>query len=160
MGSGKTSIGKALARQLNFNFIDTDKLISSFENLSINEIFEKKGESYFRQLESDFISELSLDKTPTVFSTGGGLPINPINFQIMKQNGVLFYLNLSEKFLYSRLKNDSKRPLIREANDLYLFIVDKLAERKTIYESADFTIDASLSKKEIIIEIEKKWNLF
>lgn len=148
MGSGKSSVGRELARATQRFFIDSDFIISARENLSISEIFNLKGEGYFRQLESDFIHWAKKSLRNTIISTGGGMPI----FNDISRVGQIIYLKIEFDEIIKRLSFDEmqKRPLfedISKARVLY-------EERKNTYESvADKVIDANTSIGEIIEKI-------
>jgi len=153
MGSGKTSIGKLLARQLNYNFLDSDRTIEAQENATIQEIFDTEGEAYFRELERKLLlNSISLEN-PTVFSTGGGMPIYNDNISLMLANGWVVFLDISLGKIYFRLKNDKKRPLLKSNHNLFDFIQFSLKERLPIYSMADLKVDAGARKTEILEEI-------
>jgi shikimate kinase len=158
MGSGKTSLGKLLARKLNFDFLDTDMQIEEQENCSIQEIFNSNGETYFRDLEHQLLNNISQTKNATVFSTGGGMPIFNDNISVMKENGIVVFLNVPVGMLYFRLKNDVKRPLLAEKENLFSYIETTLNERMPIYSQANFVIDARLNKSELVDEIIDFYN--
>ena len=160
MGSGKTSLGKLIAKNLNVNFIDTDSYIEDREKYKIQEIFEKKGEFFFRKLEHEFILNLSQFEKPTLFATGGGMPIFNDNLSLMKKNGIVVFLNISVGKLHFRLKNDKKRPLLNVNENLIDFINNKLNERLPIYSQADIIEDAGLKKTEIVANLLFKINSF
>ena len=160
MGSGKTSLGKLIAKNLNVNFIDTDSYIEDQEKYKIQEIFEKKGEFFFRKLEHEFIMNLSQFEKPTLFATGGGMPIFNDNLSLMKKNGIVVFLNISVGKLHFRLKNDKKRPLLNVNENLIDFINNKLNERLPIYSQADIIEDAGLKKTEIVTNLLFKINSF
>ncbi len=110
MGAGKTTLGKMLAEKLNYSFLDTDEYIESKEKRQISEIFEKYGESYFRELEYKAVSEISLmDKI--ILSLGGGLPINDKNKQVLKKMFVV-YIDSSFEDCYNRIAS-TDRPIVR-----------------------------------------------
>lgn len=153
MGSGKTSLGKLLAKKLNFDFLDTDRHIEEQENCSIQEIFNSKGESYFRELEHQLLKNISQSKKATVFSTGGGMPIFNENLYIMKEKGIVIFLNVPLGMLYFRLKNDTTRPLLSSKENLLNFLETTLNQRIPIYSLADFEIDARQNKLELVDEI-------
>ena len=95
MGSGKTTIGKLLSKVLNFDFLDTDKIIELKEQMSCKEIFKKNGENYFRTMEMQLLP--SLKNTNTVIATGGGLPIYNDNFKKLNSIGTTIYLKSINK---------------------------------------------------------------
>ena len=150
MGSGKSSIGAALAKQLDFLHLDTDICISKLEGTTINEIFESRGEAYFRDKENSlfkFINEI--DKV--VISTGGGFPIHN---ELMKQilaSGLTIYLDTKLEDIHVRLENNQNtRPLLNLSNeDRKDFIRNHLADRVPTYEQAHLSITTNLSVPEI-----------
>lgn len=148
MGSGKSSVGRELARATQRFFVDSDFMISDRENLSIPEIFSLKGEEYFRQLEGEFIHWAKKSLRNAIISTGGGMPI----FNDISGIGQIIYLKIEFDEIKRRLSFDEiqKRPLfqdIRKARALY-------EERKNTYEHlADKIIDANTAISEIIEKI-------
>ncbi len=158
MGSGKTSLGKFLARKLKFDFLDTDLLIEEKEKSSIQEIFSSKGETCFREKEHEVLLELCETNQPTIFSTGGGMPIYNDNISLMKKKGLVVFLDVPIGMLYSRLKNDIKRPLLSSQENLLEFIKTSLKERMPIYSQANLIIDGSLNKSEQVEKITDFYN--
>jgi shikimate kinase len=143
MGCGKSTFGKKLAKQLNWDFVDLDDYIEKKEKASISEIFASKGETYFRSLESKAVKSTSNWKK-TIISTGGGTPCFNDNISSINDAGLSVYIKISPIVLKSRLEGElSKRPLIADLTDAELlsFIENKLNER-----SADY------SKSKIIFE--------
>ncbi len=144
MGSGKTKIGKKLAKQLSYQFIDVDSYIEAKEQKTIAELFADKGEESFRILEHNHLLSISLSED-TVISTGGGLPCYYDHMQLMNNTGVCVYLKASAAFLSSRLENGkASRPLIThlENDKLELFLSDMLEKRSQYYDQARILIDA------------------
>ena len=148
MGSGKSTIGRVLAKEINRYFIDTDALIEHFENRSIDSIFKTEGEPYFRELEKNTFNWL-INVDNAVISTGGGLPIYIDN---LKAVGKVIYLKIPFEVILKRLNRDEiiKRPLfqnINNARELYY-------KRDKIYmQKADFVIDADIEIKEVVSKI-------
>jgi shikimate kinase len=154
MGTGKTSAGRGLARELNLKFIDTDDLIEREAGICINEIFAKYGEAYFRRLESKVINEVSSDEN-MIIATGGGAVVNPENLLALKKNGTLIYLTASLDVILSRVGSGDERPLISEG-DKKDTISSLLNEREPFYKKADFIVDTTTkSIKEVVKEILK-----
>ncbi len=143
MGCGKTSIGRRIASNFDFDFVDTDIAIQELSGLSINEIFRKYGEDYFRKLERNYCKLSALSKG-YVIATGGGIIKNEINVDNLKINGVVVYLKCSPEKIYNNIKNDTSRPLLNGAKDKYALICQMLKEREPLYKKyADVTIDIS-----------------
>ncbi|MEK9148903.1 MAG: shikimate kinase, partial [Candidatus Desantisbacteria bacterium] len=111
MGSGKTSVGKALFKKLNIPYVDSDEVIEAEEKRPISQIFEEDGESYFRDKEIEAIENLS-ERRGWIISTGGGVVLNPENIFNLKRNGLIFYLKTIPSVIYNRIKDDSTRPLV------------------------------------------------
>lgn len=143
MGSGKTTAGKKLANILSYSYLDLDTFVEQQEQDSIKSIFEKKGESYFRQQESKYLRKISQYKD-CVISTGGGAPCFYDNMDYMNNAGLTVYLKLQPEQLASRLKNArEERPLIKDKNDqeLLQYITEKLSERERHYRRAKLIVD-------------------
>jgi shikimate kinase len=177
MGCGKTTIAELLAKSTNREWIDTDTLIEQREQCSIDQIFAKKGEAYFRRLETDILKECidqkqedvnnyqfggDADSTgeiathslkSTIYSLGGGTPMTWGNGAFIRQLGTVFYLRLDGHNLYERLKGDTTRPLLQTA-DPAAKIRELLAIRDPIYrEVADYVIQASASPQKVAAAI-------
>ena len=154
MGVGKSTIGKNLAKKLNYNFIDVDKLIETKEGLTINSIFKNKSESYFRKIENE-ITLSELKKENSVISLGGGAFLNNEIRKKAKKSSVSFWLDVPIDELIKRLKKSNKRPLLskKNINDATKKIY---FDRKKIYNEADFRIKCnSLKAEEIVNKILK-----
>jgi len=152
MGVGKSTIGKILAKKLNYNFIDVDKLIEEKEGLSINLIFKNKSESYFRNLENE-ITLLELKKSNSVISLGGGAFINNSIRKSAKKLSTSFWLDVPIDVLIRRLKKSKQRPLLFKKNTAET-IKKIYFDRKKIYNEADHRIKCnSLRSKEIVERI-------
>ena len=145
MGTGKSSVGKLLAKKLNFQFIDTDEMIESKTNTSINDIFELHGETYFRELEKVVIDELKTSKN-TVISTGGGVVLDNENVNKLASIGTIICLKSSPQVIFERTSLFKNRPLLsgndalenanntlENANNILEVIVEKLETRKHLY---------------------------
>ena len=154
MGCGKSTIAKLLSDRLCFQLLDTDSLIVNRENQSINEIFQNKGEGYFRHLESEILTEvLAVDNS--VISTGGGIVKSEANILLLKEKSIVFYLKADENVLYERVKNNRERPLLN-TEDMFLKIKTLLFERNEKYEFAHYVIDANQEPNKIVDEIIEK----
>jgi|TARA_B100001079_G_C16227235_1_gene432996 shikimate kinase len=156
MGSGKTSIGKILAKNLKKNFLDIDNEIINKMNLTISEIFEKYGEIKFREMESEILHSLTIDKN-AVISTGGGIILNKKNISKMKEIGVIVHLDIDIKAQIFRVKNIKNRPLL-DGKGLQDKLKKMKIERDKIYkEISDITIiTTKKSRSKILTEIENK----
>ena len=154
MGSGKTTVGKALSTDLNMDFIDLDKLIEIENNESINEIFKNKGEDFFRNLEKEALKNVCKNDNQVV-SLGGGAVLKQENVDIIKANGTLIFLEVEAKTVLKRLKNDTSRPLLNVDNKEAV-IEKMLQERTPIYKNnADFTVNANKNSKNTASFIKK-----
>lgn len=141
-GSGKTTVGRHLAKFLHLDFIDTDQLIEERTGVSISYIFEIEGEPGFRERETRLFAEVS-NETHTVISTGGGIILNPENRQVMHQHGQVVYLKASMEILWERLKGSQNRPLLQTA-DPKAKIAELLRQRESLYNAeADFIIEVT-----------------
>ena len=150
MTSGKSTIGPILANVLGMEFYDLDKVIENEEKQTIVEIFEKKGETYFRELEFGILKNLS-EREGVVISLGGGTLTNSTNYDLLKSTGKIIYLKVSPNNLYKRLKNKIDRPLFRDLvlgekneEDFLERIKELLEKRRVYYEKADLIIETDL----------------
>lgn len=156
MGSGKTTFGKALAKDLNMDFIDTDEYIVEKAGMSIAEIFEKKGEAEFRKIETDTLISLRDNLKNTVLATGGGMPLRTQNALLLKEIGDVLYLTAANQEIYDRVKGDTKRPLLKCA-DPYTKICAMMKERSPLYEKAcDAVIDTNSNDLDQILNDMKE----
>ena len=137
MGAGKTTVGRLLANELGYGFIDTDEVITASAKKSINQIFAEEGEAEFRQLESDVLSQVSAYTKLTV-ATGGGIILKRENWSYL-HHGLIVWLDATPELLYNRLKEDTTRPLLQDRNPL-LKICYILMERDSIYTVDDLRI--------------------
>ena len=154
MGTGKSKIGRRLAKKLGMSYLDTDELIEEREKDSISAIFKKKGEEYFRRLETKVVKEVALLDN-SVISTGGGVVLREGNIRLLKKNAFIVCLFASPEVILKRTKGDEKRPLL-EVNNQKKRIEELLAVRKPYYEKADFSVDTStLSSEEVVGKIVK-----
>lgn len=140
MGAGKTTVGRQLARLLNFAFIDLDAEIESRCGADIQWIFDVEGEAGFRARESSILSEVAtLDNI--VIATGGGVVIRPENRDLLKKSGTVIYLAIPPEALYRRTLRDTKRPLL-QVQDRRALIERLVREREPFYrEVADIIYD-------------------
>ena len=151
MGSGKSTIGSIISKKLNVKFIDIDEAIEKETNMKIAEIFEKKGENFFRDLEEK-ITIKSLNSSKNVVSLGGGGFINQKIREEVITNNFSFWLNWDTPTLLSRIKKSKKRPIVFNSSDHEL--VELITKRAKIYSKAQFIIDCyKLTKAEIVKKI-------
>ena len=138
MGTGKTTVGKRLARELNYRFFDTDVLIERVSGKTINQIFTEDGEKNFRTLETKIIAELSAC-TRSAIATGGGIVIEQENWAYLHQ-GLIVWLDASPQLLLDRLANDDTRPLLQD-RDPATKLKSLLEYRRPLYARADLHIE-------------------
>lgn len=139
-GSGKSTVGRQLARRLGRPFIDTDQVIEQRVGLSIREFFEREGEESFRDLEQSVIDELTLGE-PCVLSTGGGAVLRLANRQHLKQRTQAVYLHSAPEEVFRRLRHDRNRPLLQVPDPLAR-LRELYALRDPLYrESARFVVE-------------------
>lgn len=153
MGSGKSTFGKKLAKELNLAFIDLDKVIEEKAKCSVTEIFKYLGEDAFRTMESEALKSFEhLDGF--VMATGGGTPCYYNNIDYINKTGISIYIDLDTKSIYNRLSNAKNiRPTIKgkKENELMSFIEDTFLKRKNIYEQATFRVNGlNLETKKVI----------
>ena len=157
MGTGKSSVGKLLARELLIDFIDTDNEIESKTGMSIEKIFEERGESYFRMLEKELVQKILLRNKVAVVSSGGGLCIQPGMMKLLKKQGWVVCLWVSPECIFDRIQNDSTRPLLRVPNPL-AEIKEIIQYRKNTYLDADYIIETdNQSPNEISSQIKEEY---
>lgn len=151
MGSGKSTIGKLMAKQLGVNFLDTDKYIEEKEGKTIPEIFDKIGEKGFRKLENQVLNELKELKENHVIATGGGMPCHQTRLNKMLKLGTLVYLEIDVKSIIQRVTQGKNiRPILAGLTppEMEEKIQDLMKKRLPYYEQAHHTI-SSLSAKKI-----------
>lgn len=140
MGTGKTSVGRALCKKLGYRFVDTDDLIEEHEGSPISLIFKNKGEEYFRALEEETVREVSLD-SDVVIATGGGVIKNRKNLQNLGRRGIIIWLKSSPEIILRRVMTEGgKRPLL-DVKEPLEEINRLLTERLPLYEQADLAVD-------------------
>ena len=142
MGTGKTSVGKIVADQLHFEFLDTDEMIHQRTGRTIADIFARDGEPAFRQMERQVVGDLSARKK-TVISTGGGLPADPENLALLKSHALVVCLWSSPEKIWERVGHQSHRPLLHDP-DPQKKIRDLLASREPFYKQADVLINTDI----------------
>ena len=163
MASGKSSIGKKIAKSMAMNFIDLDDYIIEHEKMSIADIFKNKGEIYFRLIEHQYLKEILSKSDDFILSLGGGTPCYAKNMEeVNKGDTISVYLNGSIPTMVKRLiKKKAKRPLIASLNDDQIpeFIAKHLFERSFFYEQAKLTVKIDdKTKSEVAIALKKLLN--
>ncbi len=159
MGSGKTTIGKALAKELGMPFYDLDWYIESRMRKTVKELFDSVGEEGFRQIERNMLHEVA-EFENVIISCGGGTPCFFDNMDYINQQGDTVYLKASPEVLYGHLKmGKAVRPLLlnKTPEEVRLFIEQQLEQRRTYYEKAKYTLDVNLldNYEKIKISVEK-----
>ena len=152
MGSGKSTIGRRLAKLLEYDFIDTDHLIEEDQGCSIDEIFKYGGEECFRDMETVLLNNIKNVKN-SVIATGGGMILRRNNQDLLQEMGKQVYLKVPKKILLQRLKFDQNRPLLKVKNPE--FVLKKMyEERCLLYEQADCIIETGqISPKQTVLKI-------
>ncbi len=140
MGAGKTAVGRTLAARLDVPFLDSDAEIEQAAKMTIAEIFDRDGETFFRDREAEVINRL-LDGQPGILSTGGGAFLAERNRVNISEKGVSVWLNADLGLLWGRVKHKDTRPLLRTANP-YATLKGLYDQRVPIYEMADLAVKA------------------
>ena len=159
MGSGKSIIGKHLSKSLNLKFYDSDKEIELHTKKSINTIFEKEGESYFREIEEKICIKL-LDCDNCVISLGGGSIINNKIRRAIKQNSYSIYLKVKLKNLLDRLTYSKKRPLLKKDLNKKETLENLYYKRHKFYEKANLIVNNDNDKYQVLKKIEAELNSY
>ena len=156
MGSGKTSVGRQLARELGMDFIDSDEEIEKCSGVDIRFIFEKEGESLFREREKAIISNLTQMEN-LVLATGGGSILDAKNRQLLNTNGIVVYLETSVKQQLLRTQKSKTRPLLVGKNPEAV-LTRLMASRGPLYEQvAHFSVNTEKKRLAVVVnEIKKK----
>lgn len=142
MGAGKSVVGKILSNKLDVPYIDTDKIIEKEQGVSVKEIFEKRGEQYFREKERETVARVTKEHG-MIISVGGGAVLDEENVKDLKGNGTLVYLKAPFTVLYDRIKESENRPLLAVHNPEETMHT-LLEARQMTYESiADIVVDVS-----------------
>lgn len=150
MGTGKTTIGKELARCLKKPFFDSDQEIEEMMGMSISEIFAKFGEPFFRSKENIIVKKLA-EYEDCIIATGGGVVLNPANIKLLKEKGIIVCLTAQPAVIYERVKNDTNLPLLQNG-DMYQAILRLMKQREGLYHCADVYIDTSDGDYDRVVE--------
>ncbi len=140
MGCGKTAVGRALAERLGVDFLDSDQEIVEAAAMSIAEIFERDGETFFRDRETEVIRRL-LDSRIGILSTGGGAFMSERNREMISEFGVSVWLDAELELLWNRVKHKDTRPLLRTANPKQT-LTEIFNSRVPLYDLADLSVKA------------------
>jgi shikimate kinase len=146
MGAGKTTVGKALSKELNIPFYDLDWYIESRMRKTVAQIFAEKGEEGFRMIEHNMLHEVA-EFEDVIISCGGGTPCFFDNMDYLNQQGQVVYLKASPEVLYKHLlMGKVERPLLKgkSPEELIVFIKEQLDKREPFYTKARYTLDVSL----------------
>jgi shikimate kinase len=150
-GTGKSTVGQALAERLGWQFTDTDQRIEELQGISISEMFRTLGEPAFRTAETEVIDR-TLQEQGQVVSTGGGAVLAEHNRTRMQEGGFVVALAASKEVIIERVSKDQSRPLVQ--GNVEEKVADLLEQRKHAYDFADLTIDTSgLAVQEIVDRI-------
>ncbi len=152
MGCGKSTVGTLLAQKLNYTFLDSDKVIEQREKMTVSEIFAVQGEEYFRTVETAVIKELCKQNSQ-VIATGGGAVLNPQNADVLRDNGTVFFLDVTPKTVLERLKDDTSRPLLQK-KDKESAVRELMNIRRPIYiKNSHYTINGNQAPEAVLQEI-------
>jgi shikimate kinase len=151
MGTGKTAVGRTLAKQLKRPFYDTDHLIEEREGRTIPAIFESNGEAYFRDVETAIIREVAA-RPSGVIATGGGALLRGENRVALKQRGVLVWLQADLETMVNRTKRRPTRPLLN-VQDRRSQLAGLLAERTPMYAEADISVESTDRSVEAVAQL-------
>ena len=142
MGTGKSSVGRIVAAQLHYEFLDTDELIEKRAGKSITQIFAQEGEPAFREVERKLVAEMT-EWRKKVISTGGGLAANAANLESLKQHALVVCLWASPESIWQRVRNQTHRPLL-QGPDALAKIRALLEERTPFYRQADVLVNTGM----------------
>ena len=132
MGAGKTTIGKKLAKALEYEFIDTDEWIEKEQGRKISDIFAEDGEAVFRDMETDLLKRLQESEGKFVLSIGGGMPVREENRALLRNLGIVIYLKTSKEEIIRRVSGNKNRPLL-QGGDLEEKVTNLMNAREQIY---------------------------
>jgi shikimate kinase len=158
MGTGKSSVGRLIAEQLRYSLVDTDELIETRAGKSVAAIFTKDGEAAFRNHEREVVAELA-SREQSIISTGGGVGADEQNLASLKQHALVVCLWASPEKIWERVRGQTHRPLLREADPLAK-IRQLLAAREHCYKQADVLLNTDVrSLKEVAQQVLHQFHL-
>ncbi len=159
MGTGKTEVGRELAKMTGFGFVDVDAEIEKSESMTVNQIFLTLGEKRFRDAETDMIEKISRQRN-LVISTGGGAVMRRQNRDALRETGIIVCLTATPETILRRTSGTDERPLLQVENPLEK-IRELLTQRMPFYEQADIVIDTEgKNPRQIAEEVAEKVRLF
>lgn len=149
MGAGKSTIAKALCKELQMQLVEMDARIVEEQGMSINDIFAQYGEDHFRDIESQLILTLG-EEGNTIVSCGGGVVVRPQNIEFMKKSGKVVFLSATPETIYERVKNSTDRPILNGHMNVE-YIAELMEKRRALYEAAaDIRIDTDGKSRSVI----------
>lgn len=149
MGTGKSTVGRLLAEELNYRFIDTDQLIEEQVGKTIAQLFQDEGEAVFRKLEAELAQELA-DRQGLVIATGGGMLMNPDNVMALQRTGQIFCLTATPEEILERVsRQPGSRPLLQEPDPLQK-ITELLQQRAATYRQFTQVATSGSSQQQLI----------
>ncbi len=152
MGTGKSTVGKKLAKKLGLKFVDTDQEVERVCGMTVNQIFKKFKEVRFRSEEKAALRRLTVN-TGQVISTGGGTVLDLENLEMLRDNGFIVCLTAEPEVIYQRLKRKKNRPLLKTEDPLAT-VKQLLQDREPFYTKADVMVDTSVKDLEsIVVEV-------
>ena len=158
MGTGKSTIGRIAAEQMQFTFVDTDALIESRLGRTISDVFEREGEATFRQYEKSVVRELAGEQR-LVIATGGGLVMDPANMASLKGHALVIWLCATPDAIWERVRSQTHRPLLQTPDPLAK-IREMLTARMPSYREADIYIDSGLrTPREVAAQLAHQFHL-
>src|SRR5882672_8360970 len=158
MGTGKSSVGRLVAVQLHYDFVDTDELIEKRGDKTVTQIFAQEGEGRFREIEQQLVAEMAGWRRK-VIATGGGLAANDANLASLKQHSLLVCLWAPAEAIWERVRNQAHRPLLQDPDPLSRIRV-LLAERTPYYRQADVLVNTGMrSIKEVSQQVLHQFHI-
>jgi len=150
MGTGKTAVGKRLAKKLGMKYISTDEEIEAKEKRPINDIFAKDGENYFRKIEKETVKKISAMQD-VVIAAGGGAVLDEENMKNFRKNSIIICLNATAEEILKRTESFAHRPLLNVPDPLAK-IKSLLESRAPYYAKADYTVDTTGKNRDKVVD--------